>query len=85
MAIYYVYIICNLEGVYYKGFSFNPTKRLEEHNLGKSRYTSNRGPWHLVFVTSFVKKSEALKYEKMLKRQNHVYLEWLIKSNRNEL
>jgi len=30
-------------------------------------------------------KEDALKYERMLKRQNHNYLDWLIASEKNEI
>jgi predicted GIY-YIG superfamily endonuclease len=38
----------------------------------------------LVFIKSFTSKSAALTFEKMLKRQNRRYLEWLIQSEQNE-
>jgi putative endonuclease len=53
--------------------------------LGKSEYTRNKGPWKLVFYRTFSTKTEALKYEKLLKRQNVKYLEWLIQQSLNEI
>jgi putative endonuclease len=85
MKRYYVYIIKNSDDIYYKGYTQTPLKRLEEHNSGKSFYTKNKGPWQLIFLISFKLKSEALAFEKMLKRQHHKYLNWLINSERNEL
>ena len=78
----YVYIISNPYGIYYKGYTTDITRRLEEHNSPLGKYTSERGPWKLIFVKNFQDKSEALKYEKMLKRQNHKYLDWLIASDK---
>ena len=76
--MYYVYIIYSATAdVYYKGYTQDYLKRVEEHNLNKSRYTSNKGPWVLVFVQQFDNKSDALKREKQLKRQNRAYLTWL--------
>ncbi len=86
MKEHFVYIIYSENhNVYYKGYSQDVEKRLKEHNAGLSRYTSNKGPWELVFVKSFESKSDALKYELMLKRQNHKYILWLINSEQNEM
>ncbi len=85
MEIYTVYIICNSQKIYYKGFTSDVLRRLEEHNSSIGKYTSEKGPWTLVFKHSFISKSDALKYERMLKRQNHKYLDWLIASEKNEI
>ena len=76
---YIVYIIYSLKcDVYYKGHTENIKQRLESHNTDKSKYTSGKGPWELVYHEVFVTRSEAIKREKQLKRQNRKYLEWLI-------
>ena len=85
METYTVYIICNAQKIYYKGFTSDVLRRLEEHNSSVGKYTSEKGPWTLVFKHSFISKSDALKYERMLKRQNHKYLDWLIASEKNEI
>ena len=85
MEVYTVYIICNPQKIYYKGFTSDVLRRLEEHNSSVGKYTSEKGPWKLVFQYSFSSKSDALKYERMLKRQNHKYLDWLIASEKNEI
>jgi putative endonuclease len=85
MEVYTVYIICNPQKIYYKGFTGDVLRRLEEHNSSVGKYTSEKGPWTLVFKHSFISKSDALKYERMLKRQNHKYLDWLIASEKNEI
>ena len=86
MEKYFVYIIYSpSHEVYYKGFSLDVIKRLEEHNNGKSEYTKSRTPWELVFYCSFSTKREALIYEKKLKRQNTNYIEWLITQPINEM
>ena len=85
MEVYTVYIICNPQKVYYKGFTSDVLRRLEEPNSSIGKYTSEKGPWTLVFKHSFISKSDALKYERMLKRQNHKYLDWLISSEKNEI
>ena len=85
MELYIVDIICNTQNIYYKGFTSDVLRRLEEHNSSVGKYTSEKGPWTLVFKHSFISKSDALKYERMLKRQNHKYLDWLISSEKNEI
>jgi putative endonuclease len=85
MEIFTVYIISNSDNIYYKGYTSDISRRLEQHNSPLGKYTSERGPWALVFKLSFDNKSDALKFEKMLKRQNHNYLDWLIASHKNEL
>jgi putative endonuclease len=82
---HFVYIIRNFENILYKGYSTDVKQRVEFHNSGKSNYTKNKGPWNLVFLMEFTEKTDALKFEKMLKRQNHKYLDWLIASVRNEI
>jgi putative endonuclease len=82
---HFVYIISNPKNIYYKGYSTNLEQRLSFHNDNKGNYTKNKGPWKFLFYTSFISKSEALKFEKMLKKQNHKYLDWLIDSDRNLL
>ena len=71
-------IDANQEGTLYKGYSENIIQRGEAHNNGLRKYTAGKGPWKLVFVKSFTLKTQALKFEKMLKRQNRKYLCWII-------
>jgi len=81
---HYVYIIYSrTSDIYYKGYSTRPYERLKEHNDGKSRYTSRKGPWELVYLIIFSTKREALQKEKSLKRTNRNYLEWLIQQPDN--
>ncbi len=85
MESYFVYIIENSTKILYKGFTTNIKQRLIYHNSNKSRFTAYKGPWKLVFLRKFYSKREAIQYEKMLKRQNRKYLDWLIHSDRNQL
>ena len=82
--MYFVYILYSeSKQLYYKGFTENVISRVEEHNAGKSRYTANKGPWKLIFVQSFVTKSEALRKEKSLKKCKSDYFDWLIQQPMN--
>ncbi len=84
--IFYVYIIYSSSyDKYYKGFSLNPFKRLEQHNNKESRYTANFTPWCLVYLEKFDLKSEALKREKSLKKYAKKQILELLKSPKNIL
>jgi putative endonuclease len=83
---YFVYILFSEKSnIYYKGFSETPFERLVEHNENKSRFTSGKGPWKMVYLEGFEGKSQALIREKMLKRQNRKYIDWLINQPINGL
>jgi putative endonuclease len=78
MERHFVYILqSELDGSYYKGYTTDYQKRLEDHNLGNSTYTSAKVPWVLVYVEEWDNKTDALKREKRLKRCNSIYLKWL--------
>jgi putative endonuclease len=77
--MFYVYIIYSKTfDVYYKGFSEDVAQRLLYHNENRSRYTSNKGPWELVYSKAFETKKEALIEELRLKKLNRKSLEALI-------
>ena len=83
---YYVYIIqSETFGIYYKGYTTNPELRLDEHNTGKSRYTSDKGPWKLVYLEKMKDKRSALIRERQLKRANINYIKWIINQDMNLL
>ncbi|WET04861.1 GIY-YIG nuclease family protein [Flavobacterium sp. YJ01] len=81
--MFYVYIIYSKTfDVYYNGFSEDITQRLLYHNENRSRYTSNKGPWELVYSKAFENKKEALIEELRLKKLNRKSLEALIKDQK---
>lgn len=81
---HYAYIIYSIEfDKYYKGYSSNPLRRLEEHNSGRSHYTSQFCPWKLVYIEEFIEKSDALKREKGLKKYSKDQVLELIKLSKN--
>ena len=66
---YRVYIIeSQKDKSWYYGFSENVEKRLDLHNEGNSTYTKSKRPWKLIFLRSFDIKTEALKFERYLKK-----------------
>ena len=64
-----VYILRNREGSLYVGLSDNVARRIEQHNIGKSRWTEGRGPWTIVWQSEELSLSDARKLENRLKRQ----------------
>ena len=84
--MWYVYIIeSQVDGTLYKGYTSDYLKRLSEHNNGLSQYTSTKMPLILKYVEILPTKTEALKRELVLKRQNRKYLEWLFQQPSNLL
>ena len=76
---FYVYILqSEVTGTYYKGFTTDIVKRLNDHNFGSTRYTSKNRPWKLVYLEELPSKREALIREKQIKQFNTVYLNRLI-------
>jgi len=78
---YTVYILqSENDNSFYIGYTSNLTQRIEYHNSGKSRYTSKKMPWKIVYTENFKTRSEAIRREKFLKKQrNHEFYKKLIK------
>jgi putative endonuclease len=66
---YRVYVIQNREGKFYIGLSDDVDRRIEQHNIGDSRWTSGKGPWVLMWQSEDMNLSDARKLELLLKRQ----------------
>lgn len=67
--LYWVYILwSNKLNRYYVGPSSDIDRRLQEHNAGKSGYTSRGIPWTLVYQESSESKQTAWKREMEIKR-----------------
>jgi putative endonuclease len=84
--MFYTYIIqSQKDSSFYIGHTSDIHKRLEYHNQGLSRYTSQKTPWELVYYESYQTKQEANAREYFLKRQkNRPFYERLIKGATNE-
>ena len=83
--MFYVYIIYSKTfDVYYKGFSENESQRLLYHYENKSKYTSKKGPWELVYSKAFEIKKEALVEELRLKKLNRKSIETLIQNSKED-
>jgi putative endonuclease len=67
-----VYILQSVEDKsFYIGFTSNMKQRLEYHNSGKSRYTSRKMPWTIVYEELYDTRSEAMKRKRFLKKQRN--------------
>ncbi len=67
--MYFVYLLqSQKDGHFYIGHTQDVQQRLQYHNSGRSKYTKNRGPWHLMAYKTFESRSEAMKEEYRLKR-----------------
>ncbi|TYP92106.1 putative endonuclease [Fodinibius salinus] len=71
---------------YYSGYtSVGIDKRLRRHNKGDSPSTKSGAPWTVKYVKSFETKTEAIKWENLIKRQkSREFIEKLINSEENE-
>ena len=66
---YRVYVLRNGAGCRYIGISEDVSKRLAQHNSGTSQWTSRRGPWKLEWTSGPLRLGDALRLEKLMKRQ----------------
>ena len=66
--MFYVYILKSLKnGRFYTGSTNNVERRLYEHNIGQTKYTSLTRPFELIYKESYNTSLEAKKREKFLK------------------
>jgi putative endonuclease len=81
---YIVYILeSQKDNTFYIGYTSDIEKRLLYHNTGKSGYTSRKMPWKLIYSKHFPTKTEALRYEKFLKKQRNREFYLRLISNNN--
>ncbi len=64
-----VYILLNEQGRRYIGLSADPQLRLQQHNLGLSKWTAKYRPWRLVWLSQPLSLSDGRKLELKLKAQ----------------
>ena len=69
---FYVYLICtknnNNRLISYVGYTNNIKNRIIKHNSSKGAKFTRGKNWKLLFKKKFLTKSEAMKYEYMLKK-----------------
>ncbi len=66
---YRVYVIRNRDGKFYIGLSNDIHNRVNQHNVGESKWTRGKGPWTLIWQSEEMRLSDARKLELLLKRQ----------------
>jgi putative endonuclease len=76
----FVYIIFSAKvNKYYVGACTNLERRLYEHNIGHSTFTSTGIPWELKYTEPFNSLPEAKKRENEIKKmKSRIYIERLI-------
>ena len=69
ISLYYGYLIESLSahGQRYVGLTDDLKQRLQEHNEGKSSYTSKSMPWKLTTYIAFTNRRKAEAFERYLK------------------
>ena len=66
--VWHVYVLVSLTSkIRYVGMTQNLSRRLLEHNAGKSKFTSGHLPWTMVYSESFANSKEARLREKYFK------------------
>src|SRR5947208_453370 len=67
--LYGVYVIQNREGKFYIGLTDDVGRRINQHNMGGSRWTRGKGPWTLVWQILNDSLSKARKLQNRFKPQ----------------
>ena len=68
MEKYFIYILKSLiRNITCVGFTNDLDRRLNEHNSGKSKFTSKYKPWQIIYSEETTSQKEALKLEKYYK------------------
>ena len=77
----YTYILFSAKlNKYYVGACTALEKRLHEHNIGHSKFTSTGIPWEIKYSESFETLQEAKKRELFIKRmKSRKYIESLLR------
>ena len=66
--MYYVYILFSQKlNKRYIGSTSDIRKRINDHNCGKSSFSSRGIPWKLIYYEAFLNKKDALREEAFLK------------------
>ena len=78
----YMYVLLSEKlNKYYIGACVDIARRLYEHNIGHSKFTSLGIPSKLVYKEEFMLRSEAMQREITIKKKkSRKYIEWLISS-----
>lgn len=64
--MFYVYVLENIDGDFYTGFTHDLKKRLREHNRGSNVSTKNK-LWHCIYYEACLHEADARRREMYLK------------------
>ena len=80
----YMYILFSEKlNKFYIGACIDMDRRMREHNIGHSKFTSTGMPWQLMYTEEFETLQEAKQREKKIKEmKSRKYIENLISSGR---
>ena len=71
--IYYVYVLGSIDNDrLYIGITSDPTRRLEEHNTGKTKSTRPYIPYRIIYSESYLDKALALRRERQIKKSGKI-------------
>ena len=78
---HYVYMLQCSDGTFYVGYATEIARRVREHNESPkgAKYTRGRRPVKPVYYMEFESRSEALKYEHVLRKKSRVEKVKLVK------
>ncbi|HLD35706.1 MAG TPA: GIY-YIG nuclease family protein [Planctomycetota bacterium] len=81
---FYVYILKSIkDNSFYIGQTRNLEERLQRHNSGRSRFTSGKRPWKIVYSEECATREFAQKRENEIKAEkSKEYIERLINKSR---
>lgn len=66
--MYYFYVLqFRKNRKLYKGFTSDLKRRIAEHRLGKSDFTSKNGEFDLIFYEAYINKGDAMEAERYFK------------------
>lgn len=74
--MYHVYVLKGQTNPpYYIGFTANLRRRIDSHNVGVNRATSDGIPWKLIYCESYIAEEDARIREKRLKSYGRTWQE----------
>ncbi len=78
--MYKVYILYSSRiNKYYVGHTENLELRLDRHNQGSSKFTSQTNDWQIVYSEDYLTKGDAMKRENEIKKKkSRKYIEELV-------
>lgn len=65
--MYTIYVLQNSDGKLYIGQTSDLNRRIQEHNITGTGYTSKYRPWRLLWSKDFSIREEVVQQEKYLK------------------